>query len=406
MLITGLVVSSLVITPVFATPENPENAESVKKLEKDVEKLEEKKAEAEAEAENVNNNLTELILEYDALQLDMKNQEKKIEKAEKNLTKAEKKEKQQYEDMKLRIKYMYEQGDASVIETLVKAKDFSDLVNKAEYVQKVHTYDREQLAEYVQTKNEVKELKLDLEAGHIEMQDMSVEMEHQKTNLEATLTQMRSEIEDFDTQLEEAKQAAAAELERLRAEAERLEQERLEQERLEQERLEQERLEQERLEAEQQQGNQGSQDDQGDSDNDDSSASQEPEEDDYTPPPSDASLGQQIADMGCRYIGNKYVYGGNSLTSGIDCSGFVQQIHAKFGISTPRTSSSLRYGGKAVSYSEMLPGDVICYSGHVAIYIGNNTIVHASNSAPYPRGGIKTSSPPNYRTVLAVRRYW
>ena len=110
--------------------------------------------------------------------------------------------------------------------------------------------------------------------------------------------------------------------------------------------------------------------------------------------------------MGCNYIGNKYVYGGTSLTGGIDCSGFVQQIHKKFGISTPRTSGAIRGGGKSVRYADRMPGDVICYSGHVAIYIGNNKIVHASNSAPYPKGGIKITSPANYRTVLAVRRYW
>ena len=98
--------------------------------------------------------------------------------------------------------------------------------------------------------------------------------------------------------------------------------------------------------------------------------------------------------------------GGNSLTNGIDCSGFVQQIHKKFGISTPRNSGAIRGDGKSVSVSNMLPGDVVCYSGHVAIYIGNNKIVHASNSAPYPRGGIKTTSPADYRTILAVRRYW
>jgi len=401
-LITCVVMSSLIITPVTATPVNPENAESVKKLQKDVEKLEEKKAEAEAEAQNVNNDLSELLLEYNALQLDMENQEKKIEKAEIDLTEAEEKEKQQYEDMKLRIKYMYEQGDASVIETLVTAEDFTDLVNKAEYVQEVHQYDREQLSKYVETKNEVKELKLDLEAGHMEMQDMSVEMEHQKVNLEATLTEMKGRIDDFDSQLEEAKKAADEELERLREEARRMEEE---QRRREEEERRRQEEEQRRQEEEQRREEEEQQQESTDGSSNDSS-SDAPEEDDYTPPPSNASLGQQIADMGCRYIGNKYVYGGNSLTNGIDCSGFVQQIHAKFGIYTPRTSSSLRYGGKYVSYSDMLPGDVVCYSGHVAIYIGNNQIVHASNSAPYPRGGIKISSPPNYRTVLAVRRYW
>ena len=150
-LITGLVMSSLIITPVLATPQVDKS--KLNELNQNVQELEGQKAEKQAEAATVDANLSELLLEYNALEVDMKNQEKKIEKATKDLSAAEEKEKQQYEDMKLRIKYMYEQGDASVIETLVQAKDFTDLVNKAEYVQEVHSYDREQLAEYVETKN-------------------------------------------------------------------------------------------------------------------------------------------------------------------------------------------------------------------------------------------------------------
>jgi len=378
-LITGLVMSSLIITPVLATPQVDKS--KLNELNQNVQELEGQKAEAEAEAANVDANLSELLLEYNALELDMKNQEKKIEKATKDLTVAEEKEKQQYEDMKLRIKYMYEQGDASVIETLVQAKDFTDLVNKAEYVQEVHSYDREQLAEYVETKNEVKELKFSLEEGQAEMQFLADEMEVQRDNLETTLTQMRGEIENFDAQLAQAKDAAAAELRRIQEETERLEREAREQAAREEAARQEEA-------------------------NNSSKPSKDDDDDEIISMPSDASLGQAIANKACEYIGNKYVYGGTSLTNGIDCSAFVQAIHAKFGISTPRSSSEQRYGGKSVSYSQMLPGDVICYSGHVAIYIGNNTIVHASNSAPYPKGGIKTSSPPNYRTVLAVRRYW
>ena len=127
-----------------------------------------------------------------------------------------------------------------------------------------------------------------------------------------------------------------------------------------------------------------------------------------TSKPSNTSKGKQIANTGLKYVGNPYVYGGNSLTNGIDCSGFTKQIHALCGISgLPRTSSAQRSGGKAVTggLSNALPGDVICYSGHVAIYIGGGQIVHASNPAPYPKGGIKTGSA-SYRSILAIRRYW
>ncbi|HIW20486.1 MAG TPA: C40 family peptidase, partial [Candidatus Dorea intestinavium] len=123
-------------------------------------------------------------------------------------------------------------------------------------------------------------------------------------------------------------------------------------------------------------------------------------------PGGNSALGAAIASRGLQYIGAPYVYGGNSLETGIDCSGFVYQIHRQLGITTPRQSASLLAGGKAVSFANMQPGDVICYVGHVGIYIGNNTIVHASQPGDYPIGGVKTTSPITFRTVLGVRRYW
>lgn len=163
----------------------------------------------------MNQDLVDLLVEYEALQQDMKNQEKKIDQAGKDLEDAEEKEKQQYEDMKLRIKYMYENGEGSFISVLVSATDFTDFVNKAEYVQKVNKYDRDMLDEYVATKNEIKDLKLDLEAGQGDMEVMAQDMESQKTNLQSTLTQMEEQIADFDTQLAAAKEEAAAQLQEM-----------------------------------------------------------------------------------------------------------------------------------------------------------------------------------------------
>ena len=436
--VSTLFVTTAFVTPVFAEPENQ------------VETLENQKSEVEAQADSVNSQLVSLLVSYKALQQDIENQQVRIGEVGQDLAVAQENEQKQYEDMKLRIKYMYENGDASFAEAILTATSYSDLVNKSEYVEKVHGYDRNKLMEYVQTKEEVANLKTELEGEQADMEVMAQEMSSQKTNLESTLTQMRAQIADFDTQLASAQAEADAKVARMQ---------------------EEQQIAQSK--SENQAGNVSSANQVGSAANTGTTkptggntapstgntttpstgntGAQKPAGGNTTPStgntttpstgnvstttpstgntatpttgntgtttkpstgsssntskPSNASVGQKIVNKGCEYIGNPYVYGGNSLTNGIDCSGFVQQIHAKYGISTPRNSTSLRYGGKAVAVSDMMPGDVVCYEGHVAIYIGGGQIVHASNSKPYPAGGIKTSNA-YYRTIVAVRRYW
>ncbi len=435
-LITSVVVSSLFIGTVTAAPAD------------DIASLESQKSAAQAEASSVSETLVSLLTEYQALETDISNQTEKIEQAADDLSAAEEVEKQQYEDMKLRIKYMYEEGDTNFFTSLFTAESFSDLISQTEYVEKVYNYDRQKLQEYVKTKEQVAELKVGLETEEAEMEDMAVEMESQQKNLQSTLDSLESQISNFDEQLEEARAAAAAELAAQKA-AEEAAQKAAEEEAAaaaaaEEEKADETEPEEEEEEKEDKSVSSSSESEKKENSSD--SSKKESSSDNSTKKnssdsskkesssdsskkesssgssgsssssssssssgssiPSNASLGQQIADKACEYVGGKYVYGGNSLETGVDCSGFVQQIHKLFGISTPRSSSEVRYGGKAVAWEDKLPGDVICYSGHVAIYIGNNQICHASNSAPYPKGGIKISSPANYRTVLAVRRYW
>lgn len=409
MLITVLVMSSFIAMPVSAEPEE------------EIRNLETQKSDMESQAADVQQQLVDLLVSYDALQLDMENQEKRIHQSEEDLSDAQEQEKAQYAAMKKRIRYMYETGDASFLETLVTADSFTDLINKAEYIQNVHTYDRKQLDEYVKIKEEVQNLKFELEAGQAEMEQMAGDMKVQETELQNTLNDMESRIADFDDQLETAKAKAQEQLEQLTAQTESMGASAgTQQEAQKPSNTSSGNTEKTDSGSSKPSGSNSSGNSSSGSSSTGSQGSGNTNSDDKdsdisnsgstssgsTSKPSNSALGQQIANKACEYIGNPYEYGGNSLTNGIDCSGFVQAIHKKFGISTPRTSSALRSGGKAVSYSDMLPGDVICYSGHVAIYIGGNQIVHASNSAPYPQGGIKISSPPNYRTVLAVRRYW
>ncbi len=111
------------------------------------------------------------------------------------------------------------------------------------------------------------------------------------------------------------------------------------------------------------------------------------------------SGGGSVVSYGSQFVGNPYVYGGSSLTNGTDCSGFVMSCYSAFGVSLPHSSSAMRSVGYGVSYDEMQPGDIVCYSGHVGIYAGNGTLLHASNK----RTGI-TYSNVNYKNILAIRR--
>lgn len=109
--------------------------------------------------------------------------------------------------------------------------------------------------------------------------------------------------------------------------------------------------------------------------------------------------GSDVVSYACQFIGNPYVWGGESLTNGADCSGFIKSVYANFGISLPHSSVALQRAGSEVSYENAQPGDIVCYAGHVAIYMGGGQIVHASS----PSTGIKTGSA-TYRSIISVRR--
>ena len=113
------------------------------------------------------------------------------------------------------------------------------------------------------------------------------------------------------------------------------------------------------------------------------------------------SMGDRVTAFAMRFRGNPYKYGGTSLTKGADCSGFVMQIYRHFGVRLPRTSRAMRKAGfKVRSLRKAAPGDILCYKGHVAIYLGRNYIIHASS----PKKGICVGKNARYKKIITIRR--
>ena len=319
---------------------------------------------------------------------------------------------------------------------MLDSNDLSELLNKAEYTQKMYKYDRDALNKYVETIKEIKTLGVQLNGEKAELEDMKAEQEANQANLEVQISEKQSAANNASNEIAYAQQQAneyAALLEEQTAEIQRLEAERIaaEEEARRQAEAEAAAAAAAAEEANNQEEDTDAEDADGEEDytEEDGTYEEDGSEDvvtdeygnvidedntvedtDYSESGStDSSVsysgsGSSVADYATQFVGNPYVYGGTSLTNGADCSGFVQSVYANFGVSLPRTSYDQMNVGTEVSYSEAQPGDLICYGGHVAIYLGGGRIVHASNSAPYPAGGIKISDNAAYRTILSVRR--
>lgn len=328
--------------------------------------------------------LEEAIAEKEAdiagKETDIAGKEADILVAQAEYDEAKKQEGKQYADMVQRIQYVYEQGDTDYLDLLFSAESFSGLLNQTSYMEAIYAYDQKMLADYKQTSEMVKELwnqleadkaqleldKVQLETEKAQLETDRADMESQKVYLDGLLAKKKAESDNYEAQIARAKQQANA----LKV------------------KIQQEQAELKRLEQEQQKQNAASGKYQ---------VSQSLES--VISNASGSDLGKQIARYACQYIGNPYVWGGTSLTNGADCSGFVYRVYKDFGYNISRTSYSQRSEGTGVAYADAQPGDLICYDGHIGIYIGGGYIVHASSQ----KTGIKVSKA-TYRTIVAVRR--
>ena len=315
--------------------------------------------------------------EIAAKEVELTDKQEEIGVTQEAYEEAKAREEKQYADMLKRIRDMYENSTSTYLGLFLSGDGLSDMLNRMDYIEKIYEYDRLKLEEYEATKNEVHDLWDQLEAE-------KEQLESDKTQLESDREALQAQRSELDNMLEQKKQESAnydAEIDKYKQEAA------VAKKLLQQEKKQLQELQQQQ--AQQSAGNTAA-------------ATGTYTTTDYTATIDNASgsdLGKRVAKYACQYIGNPYVAGGTSLTNGADCSGFTYRVYKDFGYNLPRTSYEQRSAGTGVNYSDAQPGDLICYDGHVAIYIGGGKIVHASSS----KTGIKVSNA-NYRTILAVRR--
>ncbi|MDC7289286.1 NlpC/P60 family protein [Blautia schinkii] len=394
------------------------------------------KEQLENEIATLDANLVDVMVSIQVLEGDISNKEVDIVRTKQDLGKAQRAKDKQYEAMKKRIQYLYEKGGNDAwFQMMMNAESLADLLTRAEYTQKMYEQDRKSLEKYVNTIEQVKLLEDKYQQEKAELEEMKAAYEEQSANLQYQIDVKRANSADCENEIAYAQQQAteyANLLAEQTAEIERLEAERIAAE--EEARRQAEAEEAARQAAAEAAANGESENDvEYDEDgnvieNENSGSSDDVEYDEYgnvidsgnTVESGDdggseesgstgnyssgSGSGSSVVDYATQFVGNPYVWGGTSLTGGADCSGFVQSVYNNFGVSLPRTSYEQMNAGYEVPYSEAQAGDLICYGGHVAIYMGNGQIVHASNSAPYPAGGIKVSDNAAYRTILSVRR--
>lgn len=333
--------------------------------------------------------LDEILAAQKKLQTDITSKQAEIEQNQKDLAAAQEKQQEQYAAMKKRIQFMYENSAEDNIWTaIIESNGITDMLNRIEYVSDVYDSDRALMDSYQAAVEQVKEIGTKLDNDMNELTAMQDDYEKQQSDVEAAIVALENQKEQYASQIAQAQQQADNYQNIITAQGKIIQ-------------------EQEAAAAAAAAATARANSSSGSSSYDGGGAGKGGSiASDYAagggknPSASTGVSGSSVVSYAMQFVGNPYVWAGNSLTNGVDCSGFVHEVYAHFGISTPRYSQAFKSVGQAVSFDNIQPGDVVVYPGHVAIYAGGGVIVEAQST----KAGITANRSVQCHTILAIRR--
>lgn len=331
--------------------------------------------------------LDEILAAQKKLQADITSKQAEIEQNQKDLAAAQEKQQEQYDAMKKRIQFMYENSAEDNIWTaIIESNGITDMLNRIEYVSDVYDSDRALMDSYQAAVEQVKEIGTKLDNDMNELTAMQDDYEKQQSDIEAAIVALENQKEQYASQIAQAQQQADNYQNIITAQGKIIQ--------------EQEAAAAAAAAARANSSSSSSSYDGGGAGKGGSIASDYASGGGKNPSGTTGVSGSDIVAYAMQFKGNPYVWGGNSLTNGVDCSGFVHEVYEHFGISTPRYSQAFKSVGQAVSFDNIQPGDVVVYPGHVAIYAGGGVIVEAQST----KAGITANRSVQCHTILAIRR--
>lgn len=335
--------------------------------------------------------LDEILAAQKKLQTDITSKQAEIEQNQKDLVAAQEKQQEQYDAMKKRIQFMYENSAEDNIWTaIIESNGITDMLNRIEYVSDVYDSDRALMDSYQAAVEQVKEIGTKLDNDMNELTAMQDDYEKQQADVEAAIVALENQKEQYASQIAQAQQQAENYQNIITAQGKIIQ---------EQEAAAAAAAAQAAA-ARANSSPSSSSYDGGGAGKGGSIAGDYAAGGGKNPGASTGVSGSSVVSYAMQFVGNPYVWAGNSLTNGVDCSGFVHEVYAHFGISTPRYSQAFKSVGQAVSFDNIQPGDVVVYPGHVAIYAGGGVIVEAQST----KAGITANRNVQCHTILAIRR--